>query len=190
MSTIAAKYEIPILLTTYNPDAVTTAYRMLASQGTSFLINAPTFYKYRQLIRSYLQTGIKSIVAVANQGSSNYNIHSCMGAADELLSRGVQVMDRFIIGPNDSTPRVKEIVNLIKQLNPDAGKTELYIFVFIYRNTYIYICIYVRKCIVYIYTYIYVKIHICMYIHKCILYKYTYLSVCAYVNPCHIYVYI
>lgn len=99
---------------------MTDAYRMPASQGTSFLMNGPTSYKYKQLIMTYLQTGIKTIVAVANQGHSNYNIHSCMGAADALQLQGVNVIGRFIIQSNDSTPRVKEIVNLIKQLNPDA----------------------------------------------------------------------
>jgi hypothetical protein len=93
---------------------------MPLSQGTSFLINGPTSYKYKQLISTYIQSGVKSIVAVANQGNSNYNIHSCMGAADTLNMNGVKVMGRFIIKSNESTPRVREIVDLIKELNPDA----------------------------------------------------------------------
>lgn len=119
-STIAASYGIPIILTTYNPDSITDNYRMPESQGTSFLMNAPTVYKYKQLIRSYMLFGVKSIVAVANFGNTNYNTHSCMGAADDLEARGVIVLGRYIIAATDSTPRVIEIVNLIKQLNPDA----------------------------------------------------------------------
>lgn len=119
-STIAANYGIPIILTTYNPDGITNNYRMLASQGTAFLINGPTFYKFRQLVLNYLQAGVQSVVVVANQGNSKYNLHSCFGAADLLASHGVRVMERFIIYSNQSTPRVREIVNLIKDLNPDA----------------------------------------------------------------------
>lgn len=119
-ATIAATYGIPIILTTYNPDGITNNYHMPASQSTAFLINGPTFYKFKQLVMNYLQAGVQSVVVVANQGNSNYNPHSCFGAADILASHGVRVMERFIIYSNQSTPRVREIVNLIKELNPDA----------------------------------------------------------------------
>jgi hypothetical protein len=120
-ATVAATYGIPIILTTYSPDSVTENYRMPDHQSTSFLMSGPTFAQYKQLITAYLQTGIKTVVAVAaNHGNSNYDVHSCMGGADELESRGIEVLGRFIIERGESTPRIKEIVNLIKQLNPDA----------------------------------------------------------------------
>jgi hypothetical protein len=65
-------------------------------QGTSFLMSGPTFSKYKELIKAYLQTGVKSVVAVAaNHGNSNYDVHSCMGGADELELRGVKVLGRY-----------------------------------------------------------------------------------------------
>lgn len=119
-STIAAQHNIPIILTNYNPDSITRNFRMPFSQNTSFLINGATFMIYRQLTASYLSAGVKTIVAVASSRSSKFDEHSCFGAADWLGTRGAKVVGKFIIGSNDSTPRVIEIVNLIKQLNPDA----------------------------------------------------------------------
>eukprot|EP00596_Hydrurales_sp_CCMP1899_P000224 CAMPEP_0119053544 /NCGR_PEP_ID=MMETSP1177-20130426/74495_1 /TAXON_ID=2985 /ORGANISM="Ochromonas sp, Strain CCMP1899" /LENGTH=1024 /DNA_ID=CAMNT_0007033523 /DNA_START=272 /DNA_END=3346 /DNA_ORIENTATION=- len=120
-ATIAHTYGIPIILTTYSPDSITNAYKMPEDQGTSFLMSGPTFAQFKELIKTYKQTGIKTVVAVAaNHGNSNYDVHSCMGGADELELRGIEVLGRFIIERGQSTDRVMDIVLEIKGLNPDA----------------------------------------------------------------------
>jgi hypothetical protein len=121
-STIAAAYGVPVILTNYNPDSVTNDFRMPPSQNTSFLINPATFFIYRQLIASYLNVGVKTVVAVAAKRgiSNNKNEHACFGAADWMETRGIHVKERYLIGKADSTPRVIEIINEIKKLKPDA----------------------------------------------------------------------
>jgi hypothetical protein len=90
-------------------------------QGTAFLMSGPTFAQFKELVKTYKQTGIKTVVAVAaNHGNSNYDVHSCMGGANELELRGVEVLGRFTIEHGQSTDRVMEIVMKIQDLNPDA----------------------------------------------------------------------
>jgi hypothetical protein len=117
---VAAKYKIPIILTSFNPDRTGDDYKMPDSQNTSFLMVGTTVRTFRQLVKSYAQTGVKSVIAVGSQRRDKYNSHSCHGAADYLETYGVEVKGKYTIELGDSTPRVLEIINEIKDLNPDA----------------------------------------------------------------------
>jgi hypothetical protein len=82
-------------------------------------MHGPAVQIFRQLINTYESAGVKTVAAVANLRYGLYNSHSCFNAADELASRGVQLVGKFTIGLNESTDRVEEIINILKNLNPD-----------------------------------------------------------------------
>jgi hypothetical protein len=117
---VAAKYKIPIILTSFNPDRTEDDYKMPDSQNTSFLMVGSTVRTFRELVKDYVQTGVKSVIAVGSQRRDKYNSHSCHGTADYLETLGVEVKRKYTIEVGDSTPQVLEIINEIAELDPDA----------------------------------------------------------------------
>jgi hypothetical protein len=120
MSRVAAKYQIPIILTGLQPDIHTTDYIMPTAQNTSFLMFGPLVRAFREAVNSYVEKGAKTVVAVANERYGNYNIHSCFESADLLEVRGAKILGKFKITYEDDRSRVVDLVNVIKKLNPDV----------------------------------------------------------------------
>jgi len=116
----AGHHQIPIILTGFNPDLHTQDYIMPPEQNTSFLMEGPTYRTLRQMVDTYIRAGVQTIIAVANERYDLYNPNTCFGTANVMALRGIQVLGMYTIGYNESTNRVIEIVDIIKQKNPDA----------------------------------------------------------------------
>jgi hypothetical protein len=120
MSRVAAKYQIPIILTGFQPDIHTTDYIMPTAQNTSFLMFGPLVRTFREVVNSYLEKGARTVVAVANERYGMYNSHSCFEAADLLEAKGAKILGKFLITYEDDRSRVVDLVNIFKILNPDV----------------------------------------------------------------------
>lgn len=98
LGNICAKYgsihNVPVLHSVLNPDPIDPIPPVYLN--TSFLIEPPTQYQFRELINAYSTVGVKSMVAVQmSEPFNSYNHDSCFGTADLADSRGIVVKERI-----------------------------------------------------------------------------------------------
>ena len=117
---IAGQYQIPILLTGFNPDLGGQYYTFPPQQNTSLSLIGPTYRTLRQMVDTYIEIGVKTVVSVANVRYDYYNRHTCFGAASVMAAKGVVVLGSFTILDTDTGEAVNTIIQQIKKLNPDA----------------------------------------------------------------------
>ena len=117
VGSIAGRHNIPCLLAVTSPSP--TQVGRPAEFNTSFLIEPAAMYQFRTLIDVYLTSGVKTIVAVANnQAGDAYNNNTCFGSASHAATRGIQVIGEISISdPNE----IEGIVETLSgKLKPDA----------------------------------------------------------------------
>lgn len=117
---VAARFGVPIIMSTFKPDLTTDYVRMPDDQNTSFLMMGPSVRAFREIVNTFLTAGAESAVVVGTTLFAQYNTRSCFGAADLLESRGVNIMGRYVITHLDTHESVTEIIKEIKVLNPDV----------------------------------------------------------------------
>jgi hypothetical protein len=147
MGRIAAKYQIPCILT-MQPDLRSDNYTIPLLQNTTFLMFGPTYRIFKQAVDTYMQNGAKTVVAVANENYDFYNKHSCFNTADLLAAKGVKILRKYLIRFGDDSSRVADIVREVKALNPD-GKLSCTLYMLTY------LCCYMDNLFMYMLTYVF-----------------------------------
>jgi len=113
-------YQVPVLLAVTNPDPVEPVVPPLYAY--SFLIEPPAQYQFRELINTYVEVGVSTIVTVQkSQKYNTYNKDSCFSAANLAASRGI-VIQEFISLPEDYTvDYIRDVIDTIRRNHdPDA----------------------------------------------------------------------
>ena len=114
------KYNIPVLLAITNPDPIDPIVPPLYTN--SFLVEPPAQYQFRELITTYVEVGVRTIVAVQkSQLYNTYNKDSCFSAAALASSRGIVIQELISLPTNYTVNYIRKTIDTIRRkYNPDA----------------------------------------------------------------------